>query len=168
MLVALCVLLTGCASGPKQTPEQRYLAAQELFDRTAANYHLPSAEAHGSARAKLLAQAAAGYQQVLKQYPDQPHWCAPALRSLGNVRAAQGRLNDAIRAYDRVAQQYSTEDWEVLQAWKSAADLLWDAGRREEGRGYYRKIVTQFDRPDIPAIYKIIVRSARNRLGDSN
>jgi hypothetical protein len=168
VLGLIMALLTSCVSHEKQTREQRYVAAKDLFDSTARDYHLPSAEAQGGARKQLLAQAATGYERVLKQYPDQPHWCAPALRSLGSVRAAQGRLNEAVKLYDRVAVQYPGEEWEVLQAWKSAADLLCEAGRRQEGRGYYRKIVTRFDKPGMPAIVKTIVRAAKNRLPESN
>ncbi len=116
--------LAGCAT-PKQ---DRAADARKLFEQTVKQYHLPSAEAQGASRQQLLKQAAAGYERLLKTYRDQPYWCAQALRSLGNVRAEQGKLDDAVRLYVRVGDHYPQQDWEVLQAWKSAADLLWDAG----------------------------------------
>jgi len=108
--------------------------------------------------------AAAGYERILRQYPDQPALCAQALRSLGNVRAMQGRLDDAVKLYRRVGTKYPACDWEVLQAWKSAADLLWDAGRKIEARQFYRQIVERFDQPDAPAVTKLISQASRNRL----
>ncbi len=110
-----------------------------------------------------FAEAAAGYRRVLRQHPDQPYWCAQALRSLGNVRAAQGRPDEAVKLYRQVGERYPQQDWEVLQAWKSAADLLWEAGRQEEARQFYRQIVRRFDVPDAPAVVQTVVRAARAR-----
>lgn len=158
--------LSGCAStreAPK-TPEQRAAAAKKLFDQTTVNYHLPSAQAGDEDKANLLDQAATGYKQLLRRYPDQPFWCAQALRSLGNVRVAQGRLDDAIKIYSRVGQEYPEEDWEILQAWKTAADLLCEAGRSDEGKEFCRKIVERFDAEAAPVVVRTIVRGAKDRL----
>jgi predicted negative regulator of RcsB-dependent stress response len=69
-----------------------------------------------------------------------------------------------VKLYRRVGEQYPQQDWEVLQAWKSAGDLLWDAGRKDEARQFYRQIVTRFDQPDASAVVQMVVRVARNRL----
>jgi tetratricopeptide (TPR) repeat protein len=156
----------GCATPQQKTARQqeRYSAAKQSFDNTTKLYHLPSADAKGAERDKLLAQAAAGYEQLLGQFPEQSNWCAQSLRSLGNVRASQGRLTEAVKLYASVAEHYPHEDWEILQAWKSAADLLWDAGREAEAKQFYTQIVTRFDVADAPAIVKTIVRGSRSRL----
>ena len=155
-------LVTGCATTPKPDPA---VAAKALFDQTVKQYHLPSAEIQGPEHAALLEKAAAGYQRLLDTYPHQTNYCAQALRSLANVRAEQGRLNDAVRLYARVGERYPQMEWEVLQAWKSAADLLWDAGRQSEARVFYTKIGDRFNQPDAPAIVKTIVHAAAGRCG---
>lgn len=160
LLVSALLLLAGCAA-PRQ---DRNAGAKTLFKQTVKQYHLPSADAQGSARQLLLDQAAGGYERLLKTYRDQPYWCTQALRSLGNVRAAQDQLDDAVKLYRRVAEQYPRQDWEVLQAWKSAADLLWDAGRQDEARVFYRQIVQRFDNPDASAVVQTVVRAARGRV----
>jgi tetratricopeptide (TPR) repeat protein len=165
LLLPLALLLCGCAS-QRQIPPQRYEAAKALFDQTTKMYHLPSAEAKGAEQDKLRNQAARGYTQLLKDYPDQADWCAQARRSLGNIRAVQGRLDEAVKHYTAVGQDYPGQEWEVLQAWKSAADLLWEAGRTAEARPFYENIIQQYDRPDAPAVVKLVVRGARSRLAE--
>lgn len=166
----LCAgFLIGCASPQQKAARQQehFTAAKTLFDQTTKQFHLPSADAAGAARDKLLAQAAAGYEQVLRQYPDQSNWSAQSLRSLGNVCAAQGKLDEAVKDYARVAERYPREDWEIIQAWKSAADLLSDAGRLAEAKTYYQKIITRFDTPGASAVVKTIVRGSKSRLAAS-
>jgi TolA-binding protein len=160
LLVSALLLLAGCAA-PRQ---DRNAGAKTLFEQTVKQYHLPSADAHGPARQRLLDQAAGGYERVLKTYRDQPYWCAQALRSLGNVRAEQGNFDDAVKLYRRVGERYPQQDWEVLQAWKSAADLLWDAGRQDEAHVFYWQIVQRFDNPDASAVVQTVVRAARRRV----
>ncbi len=162
-LTAMLLFISGCTS-TKQTLAERATAAKNLFDQTTKTYHLPSAEAKEPERSKLLKQAAAGYKQLLRQYPDQTHWSSQALRSLGNIRVAQGRLDEAVRLYARVEAEYPAEDWEIIQARKSAADLLWEANRHAEAKNIYQKIVDQFDTSGAPAIFKSIVRGAKTRL----
>src|ERR1051326_1479927 len=166
LLFLLASMLCSCAT-PEQATRRgqvRSAAAKDLFDQTTKLYHLPSAQAQGDEKAKLLAQAAEGYRQLLRHYPDQPAWCAQALRSLGNVRAEQGRLDEAVKLYSCVATKYPGQDWEVLQAWKSAADLLWEADRRDQARVFYRNIVTRYDVADAPAVVKTIVRASKAHL----
>jgi hypothetical protein len=168
-LWVFCATLTGCATPQQESARQqaRYSAAKALFDQTTHDYHLPSAGVSVPKRSELLNLAAAGYARLLHAYPDQPYWCAQAMRSLGNVRAEQGRLDEAIRLYAQVGKQYPAQDWEVLQSWKSAADLLWDAGRQSEARVFDQRIVDRFDTPNSPSVYQIIVRAAKGRLKPS-
>jgi predicted negative regulator of RcsB-dependent stress response len=112
----------------------------------------------------LLAQAALGYEQLLKDYPEQTNWCAQSLRSLGGVRAAQGHTNDAVKILAEVGQKYRTQDWEVIQAWKAAGDLLQEAGRPAEARQFYRQIVERFDSTNSSQVIQIIVRAARKQM----
>lgn len=165
--VALAALIVCGCQTPQQKAarqQQRSAAAKQLFDQTTKQSHLPSAEAKSASREKLLAQAATGYEQLLRQYRDQPFWCAQALRSLANVRAEQGRLDAAVNLYTQVGARYPHDGWEVLQAWKSAGDQLWDAGRQAEAKKFYQQIVTRFDQPDAPAVMKTIVKGSKSRL----
>ena len=41
---------------------------------------------------------------------------------------------------------------------------LWEAGRQDEARSFYSRIVQRFDRPDAPPIVKSAVRGAKARL----
>jgi TolA-binding protein len=143
------------------------VAAQALLDQTTKNSHLPSADARGAERDRLLAQAAAGYEQLLKRYPEQSRACAQATRGLANVRATQGRLDDAVKLYASVARRYPTEYFEILMSWKTAADLLSDAGRSSEAKPFYEKILARFDTPDAAPVVKTIVRGSRARLAGS-
>src|SRR5687767_5661778 len=134
ILVLIAVgLLTGC--GPKPVPptaadpQQRYEAAKALFEKANREFHIPSAQARGLERAKLEDQAAALYANVARDYADQPIWAAQALRSLGHVHAARTNINEAVKLYAQVAEKFPQQDFEVLMAWKSAGDLLSDAGR---------------------------------------
>jgi tetratricopeptide (TPR) repeat protein len=149
-------LAVGCAPAPRES-------ARQIFDRTVRECHLPSAEASGAQREKLLVEAASGYEQVLKSGRSDPHLCAAALRSLANVRVDQGRLNEAVKLYSRVAEKYPACDWEVLQAWKSAGDSLWDAGRQGEAASFYKQIVERFG-SDPSAIVQTVARGARRRV----
>jgi hypothetical protein len=154
--LALQLVFSGCSSSPCET-------ARQLFERTVREYHLPSADASGAEREKLLAQAASGYEQVVKLGRNEPQLCAAALRSLANVRAEQGHADEAVTLYSRVGQQYSDCGWEVIQSWKSAADLLWDAGRQGEATVFYRKIAQRFASDPSPII-QTVARAASRRI----
>jgi TolA-binding protein len=159
------LFLTACGDS-KQKPLPSVASAQALFDQASTNFHLPSAGAKGTEKVRLLDQAAAAYEALLNGYPDDAHWAAQALRNLGNVRAAQGQTNEAVKLYASVEQRYPQQRWEVLAALKSAADLLWDGARRDEARSFYRKIVAQFDTPDAAQIVQTVVRGSKARLKD--
>jgi tetratricopeptide (TPR) repeat protein len=149
-------LLLGCVPASHET-------ARQVFDRTVREYHLPSAEAFGPQREKLLAQSASGYELALQLGGNDRPLCAAALRSLANVRAEQGRLDEAVKLWSQVGRQYPTCDWEVLQAWKSAADLLWDAGRRNDAAPFYRQIFQRFRSVPSP-IEQSVARAASRRV----
>jgi tetratricopeptide (TPR) repeat protein len=148
-------VLLGCARVPRET-------ARQVFDRTVREDHLPSAEVSGVEREKLLAQAVTGYEQVLRLGGNDRSLCASALRSLANVRADQGRLDEAVKLWSQVGRQYPTCDWEVLQSWKSAADLLWDAGRQNDAAPFYRQIFERFRSAPSP-IMRTVARAASRR-----
>jgi tetratricopeptide (TPR) repeat protein len=158
------VLVLGLAACSRPSAEQQMTDARQRFEQIVREQHLPSATATGAERDRLLAQAATGYEEILRRCPLATNTCAQALRSLGNVRAAQGLTDDAVRLYRQVAERYPDEAWEILQAWKSAADLLGEAGRANEARAFDRLIVDRFDRPDARPIEQTIVRAARARL----
>jgi tetratricopeptide (TPR) repeat protein len=166
LLTLLTLLLCSCATTPKQTPAERHAAAKAAFDQTTKEFHLPSAEARGPERQRLLKEAASGYEAVLSKFRDQPFWCAQALRSLANVRATQGRTADAVKLYGDVAKKYPDQSWEVLQSWRSAGDVLWEAGNREQARVFYRLLIERFDTPDAVQVVKTIVRGAKARLAE--
>ena len=165
-LSAAALLFAGCTVS-KETPEQRATAAKTLFDQTTKNLHLPSAEAEGAERLRLQNEAADAYRQLLKKYPDQEKWAAPALRSLGNIHAAQTNVSEAVQLYSSVEKKYPRQEWEVLMSWKSAGDLLWDAGRRDEARPFFQKIVARFETTNAPQVVQTIVRGSKTRLGQA-
>ena len=112
----------------------------------------------------MLSEQGDTASQLLQDYPEQKRWCAQALRSLAGIRAEQGDTATALKHYDRVATEFGNQEFEVLQAWKAAADLLWDAEKKTEAKEYYQKIVTRFDRKEIPPVYKIILNISKKRL----
>ena len=160
-------LLAGCSHKPTtcvfESPQQRYDAAKALFEKASREFHIPSAQSRGRERTKLEDQALATYTDLARAYCDQPIWAAQALRSLGNIHAARTNLTEAVRAYAEVAEKFPQQDFEVLMAWKSAGDLLSDAGK-SEGRVYYEKLVARFDKPDALPIVQLAVRGAKARL----
>ena len=158
-------LLSGCGA-KKQTPAERSAKARALFEQSTKEFHNPSAEANGPEQARLLNEAAKRYEQLLQQYPEEQNLGAQALRGLGHVRLAQGKTNGAVKLYAAVAEKYPAQDWEVLQAWKAAADLLWEANRREEARKFYTQLVTRFGKNETPQIFQTVVRGSRARLAE--
>src|SRR5512137_2362913 len=105
-LFALILILTGCSRKERETPEQRANAAKALFDQTTKQFDLASAAASGAEKQRLLTQAAAGYERLLKAYPEQEHWAAQALRNLAGIKAVQGNIEQSIQLYAVVANHY--------------------------------------------------------------
>ena|SRR5215204_4766318 len=168
-LVRLCACLAmaalaGCSEKPKQTAEQRYASAKALFEKASRDYHIPSGEARGAERRRLEEQAAGIYAEVARHYADQPLWASQALRSLGNIRASQTNITEAVKLYGQVGELFPGQDFEVLMAWKSAGDLLCDARRQTEARIFYERIVARFDKPDALPIVQTVVRGCKGRL----
>jgi tetratricopeptide (TPR) repeat protein len=165
----LAFLLVGCSrqKEPSPSPGTRYDLAKAVFEQTTRSFHLPSAEAKGADRQRLQSEAMAGYERLLKAYPDQEYWAAQAIRSIGNIYAAQTNVAAAISYYSRVETRYPREEWQVLMAWKSAADLLYESGRRDEAKQFYTKIIRRFDTPDAGQVVKIVVRGSKLRLEPS-
>jgi tetratricopeptide (TPR) repeat protein len=163
--LAFALIFAGCRA--PQPPAEREAEAKKLFNDTVQTFHLPSARASGAARNELLEKAAAGYSKVIATYGDEKHWAAQATRSLGNVRAEQGRLDDAVALYEKVARRYPGEGWEVLQSLKSAADLLWEAGQTGRARPFYGRIVERFSDPNEPPVVRIIVKQAGKRAREA-
>jgi len=168
-LVKLCACLglaalAGCTEKPTPTAEQRYASAKALFAKASRDYHIPSAQGRGAERRQLEEQAAGIYGELVRQYGDQPVWASQALRSLGNIRASQTNISEAVKLYAQVGDRFPTQDFEVLMAWKSAGDLLSDANRQGEARVFYERIVARFDKPDALPIVQAVVRGCKSRL----
>jgi tetratricopeptide (TPR) repeat protein len=166
--VLLSLLLWAGCGGKKESPAQRAEAAKSLFDQATKTFHVPSAQAVGADKVRLQQQAAEAYQELLRVYPEQSYWAAQALRNLAGIRAAQTNLNEAIRLYGAVAEKYPREEFEVVQAWKAAADLLWDADRRGEAAGFYRQIVGRFDGTNQPPVVRLVVKGSKARLAEQD
>jgi hypothetical protein len=165
--VAVCtsLLVAGCVRKP-QSSSENYVLAKGLFEQTSKGFHIPAADASGAEKFRLQKLAEAGYKNVLKLYPGEDYWAAQAMRSLGNIYAAQTNVDAAVKQFIQVERNYPQREWEVLMALKSAADLLWESGRCEEARPFYRKIVQKFDRPDASQVVLTVVRGSKHRLDD--
>ena len=166
LLFILVIALTSC-SAKKESPAQRADAAKALFDHATKDFHLPSDTASGADRLRLQDQAAASYELLLKEYPEQDAWAAQALCGLANIRVAQTNLDESVKLFAEVAQKYPQRDWEILESWKSAADALWDARRTNDARAYYQKIVARYDSTNATQVVKTIVRGSQSRLAES-
>ncbi|HMJ89754.1 MAG TPA: tetratricopeptide repeat protein [Candidatus Acidoferrum sp.] len=162
-LVAVCALLTACSRREQDSPE-RAQGAKAQFDSVTKEFHVPSAAVNGAERLRLQNEATSHYLALVKKFPEQSNVCAQALRSIGNIRAAQTNLDAAVKVFARVGDDYPTQDWEVLQAWKTAADLLWENGRKPEAQKFYSQIVARFDRAEESAIVKMVVRGSKGKL----
>lgn len=139
-----------------------------LFEQTTKKFHLPSAEAKGAEKVKLLKEAAAGYERLLREYPEQESWAAQGLRNLAGVKAAQGKVDQAVRVYGLVETRYPKQEQDILMAWKAAGDLLWEEKRKEEAKKYYEKIVSRFDKVEAGQMVKLVVRGSKQRLAGND
>jgi len=165
--VLLCAVIFLPACKPKpQTSAEDSASAHALFEQTTREFHGPSTEAKGPERERLLNEAASRYSKLLKTFPGETNLCAQSLRALGSIHATRGQTNEAVKLYAAVGEKYGSQDWEVLQAWKSAADLLWDSNQRGEAKKFYAKIVERFGKNDVPQIIQQVVRGSKARLAE--
>ena len=161
-VAAMSLVLVSCARRNAVPRSSR--DARTEFEQTMKEFHVPAAEANGAEKKRLLNEAAKHYEQLLKDDRADSNVCAQALRNLASIRAAQGDTNGAVTLYANVGEKYPAEDWEVLQAWKAAADLLWANGRREDAKKFYTRVVARFDKPGTPQIVQTIVRGSQRQL----
>ena len=177
-ILAFSCLFVGCGSTPIDSEStispakkgdttsldtKRREAAEKVFQQTVQNYHLPSVDLIGPERKELLDKAAREYRQILRKFSDQEKVSAQSLRSLANIRVEQTRTNEAIRLYAQVGKNYPRESWEVIQAWKTASDLLWLNNQTAEAAKFDRQIIDTFDQPDMPAVIQTVVRAVKKR-----
>ena len=47
-----------------------------------------------------------------------------------------------------------------VKSWRKKVVLLWEAGEHDQAKGFYRRIVDQYDSPDAPSVVKIVVRGS--------
>jgi tetratricopeptide (TPR) repeat protein len=166
LLWLVCAVgLTGCREKPT-TAVGNSDNAQRLLTNAVARFHAPSVEAQGAERERLLNEAARQYEELLKKFPGETNACAQALRALGSIHATRGRTNEAVKSYAAVGAKYPSQDWEVLMAWKGAADLLWDSNQRAEAKKFYAKIIERFGKKDAPQIIQQVVRGSQARLAE--
>ena len=161
----LVALLFGCKPAAPSSGEQP-ASARALFDQASKEFYGPSTEAKGTERERLLSEAARRYSRLLKEFPAETNLCAQSLRALGSIHATRDQTNEAVKLYAAVGEKYGSEDWEVLQAWKSAADLLWESNQRGEARTFYAKVVERFGKSDRPQIIQQVVRGSKARLAE--
>jgi tetratricopeptide (TPR) repeat protein len=158
---------SGCAS-PSRTPAARETQARYQFNLAVRQYHVPAGDATNALdRAALQDKAAQEYQRLAREYADVPRWAASSLCSLGQIYIDRGQIKEGLTCFEQVGQRYPMEHWEVIQAWKSAADCLWDNRNRGEALLYYRQIVNTYgNQPGQPPMFDTIVGIARSRLKD--
>ena len=168
LLLALLLCATfvfGCKEKPA-VPASSTTTARALFDQATREFHTPSADANGAECARLLAGAAERYERLLTEFPGERVLGAQALRGLGSIRASQGNTNEAVKLYAAVGEKFPEQEWEVVQAWKAAGDLLWDATRRDEAKKFYAQLVGRFGKDGAPQIIQTAVRGAKARLAE--
>jgi tetratricopeptide (TPR) repeat protein len=166
LLILACGLWAGCATRPPQ--EDAQAKARYEYHRIVRAYHIPAIETTNEIeRAQLLHAAFTGYAALITNYPTARPWAAMALRAVAGLHAARGDRKKALDAYDLVAVLYPEDDWEVIQAWRAAGDLLWHDRMPQSALDYYRRIVNRFDRPGLPPGFDAHVRIARDRLREA-
>lgn len=154
----------GCAT-PTKGVEQRASKARFEYNRIMREWVVPAGDVSNAVeRMDLLEQAAQEYQQFERDFRDQPRWAAAALRSLGQVQLSRGQIKAALDCFELVGQRYPHEHWEVIQAWKEAADTLWQSEHRGEASVYYQQMINTYGRPGQPDMFDTLVDIARARL----
>ena len=162
--VLLLVVAWGCST-PTRGAAARESKARFEYNRIMRELRVPAEDATNAVqRFPMLEQAAAAYEQFERDFRDQPRWAAAALRSLGQIQLSRGQTRLALDCFEQVGQRYPNEHWEVIQAWKESADILWKSEHRGEASVYYQQIVTTYGRPGQPAMFETLVGIARARL----
>lgn len=160
-------LVAGCATAPGGAHAREPKAKFE-YNRIMREYRVPAEEATNEVeRVAMLDQVAQAYADFSQEYADVPRWAAAALRARGQIHVVRGQFQDALACFEQVGQRYPQEHWEVIQAWKEAADLLWETQHRGEAVLYYRQIVQTYDRPGQPPMFGTLVDIARSRLQEN-
>ena len=165
-IAGLLFFVAGCGRQPISTPDT-FIAAKALFEQAAKQFHTPSADAASGEKLRLQNLALDQYRLVLKQYPQERYWAAQTLLGMGNIYAAQTNVESALNAFMDVERTYPQGDWELLRAWKSAADLLWENRRFAEARVLYAKIVQRFDSSGVSQVVANVVRGSKSRLKET-
>lgn len=163
---AIILLLVGwgCKT-PTDGGVQRDAKARFEFNRIMRERMVPAGDATNVAeRLVMLDEAAQEYETFERDYRDQPRWAAKALRTLGQLQLRRGQVKQALDCFELVGQRYPNEHWEVIQAWKEAADVLWQQEQRGEASVYYNQIVTTYGRSGQPAMFETLVNISRARL----
>lgn len=154
----------GCAT-PTSGTDQRASKARYEYNRIMREFRVPAGDAtNATERMVLLEQVAREYERFERDFRDQPRWAAAALRSLGQVQLSRGQVKPALDCFEQVGRRYPHEHWEVIQAWKEAADVLWQSEHRGEASVYYRQMINTYGRPGQPAMFDTLVGIARARL----
>ena len=170
LIASVCAVVLGVAAGcATRTPVAAATsAAQYEYKRIVREYQLPAADATNALeRAALLDQAVQAYEALRQQHPEASPWAAAALRAAGAIHAERGNRKEALSAYARVGVLYPGEEWEVIQAWRAAGDLLWTAGIRDQAILFYKDIIEKFDQPGKPPLFETLVRIAKDRLAEA-
>ncbi len=165
VLLAAC-LIAACATRAPQ--EDAQAKARYEYNRIVRTYQIPASESTNEVeRALLLHQAFTAYAALITNYPTARPWAAMSLRAVAALHAERGDWKKALETYDIVPALYPDDDWEVIQAWRGAGDLLWSARMPALAVEYYRQIVERFDRPGMPPGFDAHVRIARDRLREA-
>lgn len=160
----LLVVAWGCRT-PTGGPSDREAKARFEYNRIMREWVVPAGDVSNTVeRMDLLEQAAQEYEQFERDFRDQHRWAAAALRSLGQVQLSRGQVKAALDCFELVGQRYPHEHWEVIQAWKEAADTLWQSEHRGEASVYYQQMINTYGRPGQPAMFETLVDIARARL----
>lgn len=166
VLLGVLAAASACVTrSPEEVAEAR---ARYEYNRIVRQFQVPRGDSTNALeRAALLDKSLQELQNLRNEYPDATPWVAMALRQTGEIYVERGQEKEAVRAFTLVGVYYMGEDWEVIQAWKAAGDLLWSNGKKEAALPYYRDIVQRFARPGQPDLYDTIVRIAQDRIAEA-
>lgn len=165
-VLVLLVIASACATRSlEQVAEAR---AKYEYQRIVRQFQVPFGDSTNTLeRAALLDKSLQELEALRANYPNARPWNAMALRKIGEIYAERGQKKEALAAFTLVGVRCMSEDWEVIQAWKAAGDLLWSSGMRNQALPFYRDIVQRYNRPGYPEMYNTIVRIALDRMAEA-